>query len=366
MKIILFLDSLGSGGKERQAMELMNGLVADRKNELELVLMARDVHFKEVYDLGIKIHFVIRKTKRDISVFGKFYKICKDFSPDVVQCWDSMTAVYLVPVVKLLKIKFVNAMIQDAPALQNFRNKAWLRGRITFPFSDIVVGNSLAGLKAYRAPANKSVCVYNGYDIARVNCLVDSFVLTKEFNLDEDKYVVGMVATFSVFKDYKTYYKAAEILLSKRKDIIFLSIGKNTDSQESKIMVNPDIEGNFRFLGTRTNIESIISLMDVCVLATYTEGISNSVLEYMVMKKPVVVTDGGGSNELVEDGKNGYLVNVSDPQHLADKIEILLNNEELRYRMGTAGHEKVKEVFSNSKMVAKFESIYRDVAEKKI
>lgn len=325
--------------------------------EFGLVIMSNDVHYREIFDLDIEIHFVIRKTKKDISVFSRFYRLCREFKPDIVHCWDSMTAVYLVPVAKMLRIKLVNGMVADSPAQQNIRNKAWLRARLTFPFSNMVIGNSKAGLKAYHAPEKKSVCIYNGFNFGRVNGVSD-----KNFVLDQlgikSTYVVGMVASFSSFKDYPTYYKAAEKLLEKRKDITFLAIGDNTDSEMSGKLILPQNEKYFRLLGRRTDIESLISIMHVCVLATFTEGISNSILEYMAMEKPVVATEGGGTSEVVNEGETGYLVKQGDAEELAGKIDLLLNDEEMRNRMGKAGKQWVKNNFSLDNMVEKFISTY--------
>jgi glycosyltransferase involved in cell wall biosynthesis len=350
MRILFFIDSFPAGGKERRLLELMKGLKAKVQIEFELVIMSNDVHYKEIFDLNIKIHFVIRKTKKDISVFSHFYKICKNFKPDIVHCWDSMTAVYLVPVTQLLRLKLVNGMVADAPAQKNIRNKTWLRGKLTFPFSNIVIGNSMAGLDAYGTPKRKAICIYNGFDFKRTTGLFKKEDIRQELDI-YTKFVVGMVASFSVYKDFKTYYAAAELLLQKRKDITFLAIGDYTDSAESKQMISNEFKDYFRLLGRRSGIESFVNIMDVCVLATYTEGISNSILEYMAMSKPVVATDGGGTCEIVKEGETGFLVNALDSTVLAKKIETLLNNDELREKMGIAGEQRVRKDFSIDNMV---------------
>jgi hypothetical protein len=93
MKILFFIDGLIAGGKERRLLELMKGIKSGFDVEFELAVMNADIHYREVFDLGIKVHYLIRKTKKDASVFYKFYKICKNFRPDIIHCWDSMTAV---------------------------------------------------------------------------------------------------------------------------------------------------------------------------------------------------------------------------------------------------------------------------------
>lgn len=353
MRILFFIDSFPAGGKERRLVELMKGLRKRPDIEFELVIMTRDVHYKEIYDLNINVHFVIRRTKKDISVFSQFYRLCKNFKPDIIHCWDSMTAVYLVPVTKLLRIKLVNGMVVDAPAKRSIRNKNWLRAKLTFPFSSIIIGNSNAGLAAYSAPKRKSVCIYNGFNFNRVNSIADRDFICKQLGINT-RFVVGMVASFSEFKDYPTYYKAAELLLEKRDDITFLAIGDYTDSAQSRELINDKYADYFRLLGRRTDIESLISIMDVSVLSTFTEGISNSILEYMALKKPVVATDGGGTCEIVKDGETGFLVSSKKPKQFADKIEILLNNWELRSKMGHAGKKRVEYEFSINNMIDKY------------
>ncbi len=362
MKILFFIDSFPAGGKERRLLELMKGLKATPGIEFGLVIMSHDIHYKEIFDLGIGVHHVIRKTKKDLSVFSKFLKLCKEFKPDIIHCWDSMTAVYLVPVARLLNIKLVNGMIVDAPARQNFRNKTWLRAKLTFPFSSMVIGNSKAGLKAYGAPAKRSLCIYNGFNFNRTGHVGDGNDLKKKLNI-QTRHVVGMVASFSIFKDYPTYFRAAEKVLAADKDVTFLAIGDDTDSPESKALVSDKVRNNFRFLGRSSDIESFINIMDICILSTFTEGISNSILEYMAMGKPVIATAGGGTSEIVEDKKTGFLVSPSNPGELAAKMSQLINDPELCKRMGSAGKERVKNIFSIDRMMASFISEYRRLAK---
>jgi len=350
MKIIFFIDSFPAGGKERRLLELMKGLKDKPGVEFELVIMSNDVHYKEIFDLGIKVHFVIRKTKKDFSVFSQFYKICKNGKADIAHCWDSMSAVYLVPVTKLLGIKLVNGMVVDTPIVQNYKNKNWLRAKLTFPFSHLILGNSKAGLQGYGAKPAKSICIYNGFNFSRTENLTDKDIILKELKITTS-YIIGMVASFSKFKDYPTYYKAAELILSNRKDVTFLAIGDFTDSEASRQLIPEVLLPNFRLLGRRSGIESYVNCFDIGVLATFTEGISNSILEYMALARPVIATDGGGTKEIVEDNETGFLVAQSNVSEMADKMNILLADSVLRNKMGLAGQEKVRKQFQLSNMV---------------
>lgn len=357
MKILFFTDTLDVGGKERRLTELIKALILNKEIEFELVVMSNDIHYKEILDLDIKIHYITRKTKHDISVFYRFFKLCRSYRPDIVHCWDSMTAIYLVPACKLLKIKLINGMVADSPVRQNISNKYYLRARLTFPFSDVIIGNSKAGLRAYKAPDKKSIVIYNGFAFSRTNNLISSDHIRNEIGVDSG-YLVGMVASFSEKKDFPTYYRAAQILLKNRRDITFLAIGNRTDSDESRNLISDQLIGNFRLMGRKSKPESFINAMDICLLSTFTEGISNSIMEYMALGKPVIATDGGGTKEIVQDGVTGYLVDQSDPGQIASKIEILLNDAGLRMEMGAKGRKRVSELFSIEKMTGKYVDLY--------
>ena len=364
MKILFVTDTLGAGGKERRMTELMQALKTGVHDlDFELVVMSRDIHYKAVIDLGIKIHFIIRKTRYDLTVFLRLYRLCRSFKPDIVHCWDSMTAVYIAPSCKLLGIKLVNGMVIDSPELRNIGNKHWLRAKLTFPLSDFIISNSKAGLIAYNAPEKKSTVIYNGFDFNRTESLIDKEIIRNEAGV-KTEFLIGMVATFWEKKDYATYYKAAQILLAKREDIIFIAVGAQTDSAESKALIDKKYIGHFTFMGKRSGIESIINAMDICILSTFTEGISNSILEYMALGKPVIATRGGGTAELVKDNETGFLVAPADPVELAGKVEVLLNDPLLRVKFGSAGRARIREKFSLDQMVNRYIECYTMLTSK--
>ena len=360
MKILFFIDSLGSGGKERRLVELMKALNNHHEIEFNLVVMSHNIHYEEVHKLGIPIHYLLRKRKKDVTVFSQLYKLCKSFRPDILHCWESMTAIYSVPVCKLLSIPLINGMVIDSPQKHKIFNKHWIRAKLVFPFSDYIVGNSKAGINAYGASDIKSHVIHNGFNFNRIEKIIDRNLILDEIKV-KTKFVVGMVASFSDYKDYKTYFEAAQIVLSHRKDVTFLAIGNKTESFPARRLIDYDISPYIRLLGKKSDVESLINIMDVCVLSTFTEGISNSILEYMAMGKPVIATDGGGTNEIVEPGKTGYLVKESDPKDLSDKIQFLLNNESIRIEMGSEGKKRIEECFSIEKMKLRYIALYQSI-----
>jgi glycosyltransferase involved in cell wall biosynthesis len=366
MRILFFIDNLNAGGKERRCVELLKGLNNLPDISFEVVVMDKNIHYDALFVLNVKIQYLIRKTKKDLTVFRKFYKICRQHKPDIVHCWNDMTAVIAVPACRLLRIKLINGMVADAPVNKTlFNSKSVFYSKITFPFSDVIVANSKAGLNAYKAPRQKSQVIYNGYNFKR-NCqLKTREEVRNEYKINTD-YVVGMIASFSKFKDYKTFYEAASLILQKRSDVTFLAVGNNTDSTESIRMVdNRFLKNHFRLLGKKSDIESIVNITDIGVLATFTEGISNSVLEFMAQQKPVVASLCDGTKEIIDNGTTGLLVKTSDANEMAEKIQVLLSDGTLRKQMGQLAQKRIQDSFTIEQMINNYTVLYRQIAKNK-
>jgi glycosyltransferase involved in cell wall biosynthesis len=367
MKILFFIESLTAGGKERRLTQLMKGIRSNTDIDFNLVIMSKDVHYKEVQDLNIGIFYLIRKTKKDITVFRQFYKLCRKLKPDIVHCWDSMTAVYLLPACKLLKIKIVNGMVVDTPVKRNIFNKDWLRARLTFPFSDIIIGNSNAGLRAYNAQESKSICINNGIDLARFEHLKEPALVRKEIfgELSDTFFVIGMVASFEARKDYDTLIKTAVPLVSERNDIRFVLVGDGKDYIKIKRKVPDSLSSKIIFLGKRSDVESIINIFDIGILLTnskvHGEGISNSIIEYMALGKPVLATRGGGTDEVVFDNLNGFLIDHESSYQLTERICHLIGNQLLMDELGKEGKKMIKERFDLEIMTKNYVTTYEKI-----
>jgi glycosyltransferase involved in cell wall biosynthesis len=365
MKVLFFIEGMTAGGKERRLTELMKALKLKSTIDFELVVMTRDIHYEEIFDLGIKVHYLIRKSKKDMSIFQKFYTICRKYKPDIVHCWDSMTAIYSAPICKLLNIKFVNGMVVDTPMPQNMSNVHWRRARVTFPLSNIIIGNSRAGLAGYRAPARKSTCIHNGMDLRRFATVKDpSSIRAELFGKNaEDFFIIGMVAQFDTErKDFSTLIQAAQSLLLVHSNLRFILVGEGPDFDKVKNGIPDSIADKIKLTGRRSDVESVVNIFDIGVLLTniklHGEGISNAIIEYMALEKPVIASRGGGTDEIVEDQKSGFLISPFSVEELTEKLQILINDADLRQKMGKAGKERIQKCFTIDKMVNKFITIY--------
>ena len=360
LKILFIIEGLSSGGKERRLIELLK--IISINHDIQLILMSQDIHYLDFKNLKIKTHFLKRNFFKDFMIFYKFSKIVKKFNPDVIHCWDNIAAMHFGVISRVNNIPFINSMISSAPDDLSFFSKQHLSYKLAFVFSDIILSNSKAGLYSFKVPIKKGFVINNGFNLDRLIVRQSKSQIRNSLSLNKSK-VVGMVASFSKMKDYKSFVKSAELVLEKRKDVIFVCIGDGANLIQIKSSISLENKSFFRFLGRINDVESIINIFDIGVLSTFTEGISNSILEYMAFKKPVVATDGGGTNEIIINNDTGFLVNKEDFIDLAEKVNFLLENPIIAANMGDLGYKRIKNKFSIKKMADSTIKLYKNLIQ---
>jgi len=354
MKVLHYTDSLRLGGKERQLVELLKGL-KQRNIELLLVCMDQGEFYEpDVKALSIPLKYLFRTVRWDPLIFYRFYRMVRAFEPDVIHTNSMMSSAYALPIAKLLGVPLINGSIRNC-----FQSSAlrWKVERALLSWSDFRIANSMAGLRSrgFSPDSEKDFVIHNGLDLSRVEGLANGSAASSGKN---GKPQVGMIAEFRPDKDFKTFLLAARQLLSSRHNVTFVTVGDGETLEPMKELV-ADAGDQVQFLGRRKDVERIANSFSIGVLASFTEGISNSIMEYMLLAKPVVATDCAGSQELVLEGETGFLVPPQDPAALADRIAYLLDNPDEARKMGQAGKKHIERHFSLRTMVDKTVDIYR-------
>lgn len=151
------------------------------------------------------------------------------------------------------------------------------------------------------------------------------------------------------------FCESAKILQEKYKNIEFLLVGGFYDSNfyavSREYIETLEKEGVITFLGWRDDIKELIGDADLFVLPSLREGIPNTPLEAMAMKKPIITTDVPGCREVIEDGVNGYKIKPKNIDMLVDKIRKLYENRAFSKKMGIFGRKKTEKEFSKEKIV---------------
>lgn len=361
MRILHVIDSLATGGKERQFLELLKGLTRHSDVVCHAAVMSDVIEYAEFVRLGIDTTLLPRRARYDVSMFPRLYGVMRRFRPDIVHSWNSMCSVYSAPLARLAGAKFVDGFVRAAAANRTMRDPDYFRSRWTLPFTDIVVANSRAGLAAYSLPATKARCIPNGFDPARIAQLADPAVVRQSLQITTP-HIVGMVAAFSRFKDYETFFAMAQQLGARRGDVTFLALGDGPRFEEYQTRFPRERFPAISLPGRQADVESIVNTFTAGVLtSTEGEGISNAIMEYMALGKPVVATDCAGNAELIVEAETGYLIGNTDAAALGDRVEQILDDASLAGRMGEAGRRRISGMFDLDRMTKAYSELYGSV-----
>ncbi|MBL7738946.1 MAG: glycosyltransferase family 4 protein [Chitinophagaceae bacterium] len=363
----MVINTLKKGGKERRMLELIKGLTKDKSAfQVYLVSLTDTVDYPYVYELPITFETITKKNSKDFSLAFKLRKIIRTFRPDIIHSWDVTASAYLNFANAFINKPILHGIIYDASAkLNSFNKSLYYRIKLLSPFAKVFIANSMAGLKAYETPPRKSVCIYNGIDMNRFNDLKSVTDVEQEILGERkgDKFIIAMVAAFEIRKDQETLIKAAIKMCAADQTLVFLLIGNGIYMDAIKAKVPADmLDKQIKFLGNRHDIESILQIVDTGVLITnsenHGEGISNSIVEYMASAKPVIATRGGGTDEIVMDGVNGFLIDPKNEEQIIEKISVLKRDAGYSRALGKNAYQLISEKFTAERMTASYIDLY--------
>ena len=155
----------------------------------------------------------------------------------------------------------------------------------------------------------------------------------------------------------KEHYPKARFQLLGRRDV------RNPNVVPESDLKSWDNQGLVSCLGEVSDVRPMMEKSDVVVLPSYREGIPRALLEAAAMAKPIITTDAVGCREVVDDEINGLLVPVKDAPALARAMERMINDPEMRKRMGKAGRKKVEREFDEKIVIKKILKTYDPGAE---
>jgi len=361
LRVLLVIDSLKRGGKEKQFYELVRKLKERPDFEIFILVRRRIVERSELFDLGIKVYFPESVSKYRFICF--LNQVIKEVKPDIINSWEGFVTTNCIILGLINRIRIINFDIQYAHRIPML-SCLFIHERLNQVFAYRNIANSYAGLESFRLKPNyKTRVIYNGFDFVRFTQM-KAGGLREKLGLGPAN-LIGMTANFTVPKDYKTLIEAGTAIVYGDRKFFFIFIGEGPEREAMSRLVPHELREHFIFLGRRNDVECIIKELDIGVLLSkkgHAEGISNAIMEYMAAGKPVIATDTGGNPELVIDGETGFLIPHEDADELISKIKILLENPDKRKEMGSMGMQKIKDSFSLDSMVEQFIAIFRDAS----
>jgi glycosyltransferase involved in cell wall biosynthesis len=369
--IALFIPTLGVGGAERQVLQLARNLPAEKWRVLLLTLDDRAV--PEAESANVR-HVPLAGVKGGGAV-RRLVQFLATERVDVLQAFLLGAQVYALAAAALRRnVKLIAAV----RASMGLREIVGWKGKISHtlvfgltPLVDRYVFNSSAGVRALgrHLSERRKMVIPNGIDTDRFRPRHEGRSnLCELATIPPGAMIVGMLANVNVDKGFETFVRAAAVVAREIPPPFFVVVGEHRNPLGERIqalIAELSLTSRFRFLGSRDDVEMIVSGMDVLCSASSSEGFSNSIAEAMAAGVPCVVTDVGDSGLIV--GNTGVVVHPNDAVALAGGLRRLLALEHSeRRKLGQSARERIESLFGIRGMVERYEVLYETLLRERL
>jgi sugar transferase (PEP-CTERM/EpsH1 system associated) len=363
--------NLDVGGLENGLVNLVNRIPAARYRQTIVCLTTYSDFKNRIRRDDVEVFATRKRDGKDLGNYGRLWKLFRTLRPAIVHTRNLGTIDAVFPA----KLAGVPAIVHgehgwDVHDAAGTNTKyRWLR-RVCAPLIDrqIAVSRDLAAwlTRRVRIPPERVIQVYNGVDTDKFRPAHGGRTGLPAGFADPDSFVVGTVGRMAEIKDpvnlaraFRQLYEAAG---SERRHLRLVMVGDGPLQEDvNRALAGSEARAVTWLPGRRDDIDEVLRGLDLFVLPSRNEGISNTILEAMATGLPVVATDVGGNPELVTAGSTGALVPAADASALAAALRGYVDAPELARTNGAAGRERVLRDFSIDTMVSKYLAIYDSV-----
>lgn len=361
MRIVQMVLSLDIGGQERLVARIVRAL-HQRGHDVHVVTLSEGRALaSELGDVPIhQVHFRGANMERfgfDPFLHARLYRLFEEIRPNVIHTHNTAPLAYAAPAARLARIskvvhtkhgnfkyspralpivRFATRFVSDFVAVSDETARAAEKNERPRPKALHVIENGIP-LDSFKRDA-----------VARI-------AVRDELGLPHDAVVVGTVGRLVGEKDYPLLVRAMKPLLSERVRLVFVGEGKARAEIEKAI--DPEVRKFVVLAGARRDVPRVLASFDVFAMSSRTEGLPLALPEAMTATLPVVATAVGGVPGIVP-AQTGFLVPHGDPEALRAPIARLIEDRDLRDRMGEAARAYALGRFSEDRMIAQYLDVY--------
>lgn len=325
---------------------------------------------KFLTDRGMIMYPVTIKRKispfSDLLAFWKMYKYFKSEKIDIVHTHTPKCSLWGQLAAKLAGVPVVINTVHGFYFHENMQPAAKrfyvLMEKIAAKYSNVILSQNPedveTAVKLGICNRDKIKLLGNGVDLNKFNPqrFDDNFIKNKrkEIGIPENAMIVGIIGRLVREKGFLDLFEAMKAVTANNKNVWLLIIGGEdtvkSDCISAQMFWKFGIDEKARWLGRREDIPELLSCCDIYTLPSWREGFPRSAIEAAAMGLPIVATNIRGCRQVVNDGINGLLVPLCDIEQLEKALMKLIDNPELRRKMGRAGYEKARLEFDERKV----------------
>lgn len=357
------LHSLHPGGMEFGVIKVVNGLEAIGIGSSICSTAPAHPELKALVARGVPVFELARRPGNDPALVRDLLRLFRRERPHIVHTHAWGTLLEGLVAARLARVPVV--VHGEHGTLQLKTYQRWLQRAAWSRVNQLLsVSTRLAERMSQETgfPLARIRTLRNGVDLARFG-RADRGEVRSALELPEGDLVIGTIGRLVPVKDQGTLLKAAAILRRQGLPLTTLLAGDGPlrgrlEDEAGRL----GIASHVRFLGHRADAERVLAALDVFVLPSVSEGMSNTILEAMASGLPVVATRVGGADELVVHGETGLLTPPGSPERLAEALHVVLTDAGARRRMGTAARARAASEFSLSSALLAYKHLYEELA----
>jgi len=313
-----------------------------------------------------------------LSIFA-IMRLIKKYNIQIVHSYEPKSAFVAMIAASLLRIPakintvhlpFYTPYWKDS-GLRRIRDRIrFLRDIITTYLADKIIAVSEEireeKIEKQHVSPDKVVTILNGVDSSIFSPeFGDEHYIYREFNIPEGTPTIGVISRLEPHKGHAYLLKAMPMVIDRIPEVQLLIIGEGWYEQElRKVVRDHHLEKHVIFTGFQRDIPKVLSGLNLLVLPSLYESTNLSLIEAMLMEKPVVASAIPSHTHMVQEGVNGCLVKPKDIEGLANAITTLLKDGQLASNMGKKGREIALQRFSLDRMAKETEDIYDNLLRK--
>jgi glycosyltransferase involved in cell wall biosynthesis len=371
IRVLQIIDTMGSGGVERRRLSMAK-LLDKSKFELRIICTNVVGNLKnEFTELGVEVNVIgDLRSFYDIKQHRKVIAIINAFIPHIIHgaVFEGVTMASINGFLKRVPI----IILEETSDPQNRRFKGHLLMKLLSLTSNKVIGVSPACVyylqrKLLISP-KKAVLITNGVSVPEISTDVFKQKVRENFKIKKDEIVIGSVGRMSSdsHKRFSDLIKAFALLIQKGIKAKLILVGDGPEKNNYfKLVEECQITKHVIFAGYQDNVNDFYSVFDIFSLVSAYEAFGLVLAEAMLHKLPIVATNVGGIPFIIEDNKNGFLVNKFDVNAIASKLEMLSNDENLRKEFGLNGYKKALSDYTEERYIQNIETLYYELLHKK-
>jgi sugar transferase (PEP-CTERM/EpsH1 system associated) len=362
VRVLHVVSALRAGGMEHGVVKLVSRLDPNRVRSMICSTQPAGA-LKRSVPAHVPVFELNRRAGNDVRLPWQLYRLFRRERPDIVHthAWGTLLEGLLAA--RLARVPVI--VHGEHGTLQLRAHHRYLQ-RWAWSMVDQVL--SVSSRLAERMAAETGFAVErirtirNGVDLSRFGSMNRAWA-RQELDLPREAPIVAAVGRLVPVKSHRTLVEAMSRLKAKHPDAILVLAGDGPLASALAEQIDRlELRETVRLLGHRDDVQTVLAAADVFVLASDSEGLSNTILEAMASRLPIVATHVGGADELVLDGETGLLVPPASASALAEALNLLLSDPETGRAMGAAGRRRVEAEFGLDGMVHRYERFYAEAA----